>query len=123
MERSIEQVLKFRFEDLKSYISQQNYVLIKLHGSVNWGYEVENFPSEQASPQALIAAAPNLKISERIRIVPNSPMSREGDGTVVFSALSIPVANKDKFSCPRDHIQQLEKMLPLVKKILVIGWR
>src|SRR5260370_21240279 len=45
------------------------------------------------------------------------------EGVVVFPALSIPVENKDEFSCPHTHVEALEKMLPTVTKMVTIGWR
>ena len=39
LEAAMWQVLRFQAPLLDSYISQENYTLIKLHGSINWGRE------------------------------------------------------------------------------------
>jgi hypothetical protein len=44
-------------------------------------------------------------------------------GVVLYPALSIPVENKDGFSCPPGHVTALEKLLPKVTKMITIGWR
>jgi hypothetical protein len=48
---------------------------------------------------------------------------RMQDGHLIFPALSIPVENKDEFSCPVYHIAFLKDLLPRVTKVITIGWR
>jgi hypothetical protein len=47
----------------------------------------------------------------------------EQDGRVVFPAISIPVQDKDEFTCPENHINALAEVLPQVTKVLTVGWR
>jgi hypothetical protein len=61
--------------------------------------------------RSLIASIANLRISNRYRLVSSHPMLREGD-SIVFTALSIPVQNKDDFSCPNEHIEVLRQKCP-----------
>ncbi|MFZ0296797.1 MAG: hypothetical protein WAM13_00475 [Candidatus Sulfotelmatobacter sp.] len=44
-------------------------------------------------------------------------------GAVLFPAISIPVENKDEFSCPPEHITALAGLLPKVTKMITVGWR
>jgi hypothetical protein len=44
-------------------------------------------------------------------------------GAYVFPALAIPLVTKLDFECPRAHRELLHECIPLVSKILVIGWR
>jgi hypothetical protein len=44
-------------------------------------------------------------------------------GVVLYPALSIPVENKDAFSCPSGHVTALKGLLPKVTKMITIGWR
>jgi hypothetical protein len=92
--------------------AQENYTLIKLHGSINWGREVDGLvaPIGSYSVNALIDAAGQLQISNRYRVVEQYPMVQiPNEPRIVFPALSIPVANKDEFSCPEAHVQLLLK--------------
>jgi len=41
----------------------------------------------------------------------------------LYPAIAIPVERKDVFECPRDHLEALKTCLPLVTKVLIIGWR
>jgi hypothetical protein len=124
LEVAMSQVLGLQVADMSSYISWPNYSLVKMHGSVNWGREVENVPSHPHGlyPQFLIDYAGSIKISDRYRLVQRRPMIEDG-GVPVFPALSIPVENKDEFSCPKSHVQALSNCLPEVTKIVTIGWR
>lgn len=122
---TMQEVLRFGIQDLNSYVSHENYMLIKLHGSTNWGRELNITASpQQFSHQRLIEEADKLpeRVTDRYRIVTSHPMWMEGE-KLVFPALSIPVEKKDEFSCPEAHVEVLKKMIPHVRKILTVGWR
>ena len=123
IEQAMRQVLRLEIRDLDSYISHDDYALIKLHGSVNWGREVDGLDPNNLTCQRLIDGAGALQISKRYRRVSRHPMWLEGDKIVVFPALAIPVDKKDEFSCPDTHVKFLEGLLPKVTKIIAIGWR
>ena len=40
----------------------------------------------------------------------------------MFPALALPVNTKVNFECPPEHIAQLQADIPLVTKLLIIGW-
>jgi hypothetical protein len=123
LEEAMSQVLRFDFKDVDSYISQRYYTPIKLHGSINWGREVEtDEPPHRYNPQRLINEVSSLTISDRYKLVFNSPMVSDGT-RVLFPALSIPVERKDEFNCPTSHVYRLTQLLPTVTKVLTIGWR
>ena len=122
-------VAGFALDSIGSYISAHpRYVVIKLHGSVNWSREVDapvDF-SKQSGDHAvrseLIRRAAQLIVSDRY--VKQSPYSIGFcEGKVVFPAIAIPVEKKSQFECPLDHINALRSRLPDVRKIIVIGWR
>ncbi len=124
LEDAMSQVLRFSFRDLSSYISREDYRLIKLHGSVTWGREVDGIANAHGlTPQSLIDRGADLQISGRYRITSRFLAPLEEDGTVVFPALSIPVENKDEFSCPREHVEMLGATLRQVSKLIAVGWR
>ena len=118
-----------KIETISDYVSgHPGYVVVKLHGSVNWSREIDSptdFP--QTNDQAgirreLIRRAAELVVSTRY--VQQSPYSIAlHEGKVVFPAIAIPVERKSQFECPSDHFDALRSRLPNVRKILVIGWR
>jgi len=133
LEQAMWQVLGIEFNDVAQYIRHPNYILIKLHGSVNWGREVDrilietpgNFapiPVHTFSQQRIIDEITTLQISSRFRVVTSRPMLREQE-RLVFPAVAIPLAKKDEFVCPEEHVFALDEALPKVNKILTVGWR
>jgi len=127
LEEAMSQVLGLQIRDLSGYLHRA-YTLIKLHGSINWGREVDGQPSIEAphtyNPQRLITEAATLRLSNRYRLVSNRPMNREGEAQrLVFPALSIPVERKDEFNCPEAHVDRLRELLPAVSKLVTVGWR
>jgi hypothetical protein len=122
LEDAMRQVLRFKIISLNSYVSEPNYALIKLHGSVNWGREVDVPEPRRYTLERIIEEAADLPVSDRYSLVDSYPMLIQGE-QLVFPALSIPVEKKDQFSCPPTHRQALEKMLPNVTKIMTVGWR
>lgn len=121
IERSMEQVLGFKFDHFGRYIMDEKYSLIKLHGSVDWGHPLV-IPASPRIPQQVLDEMEVLEVSEQFGKVSAIPM-KLSDGTVGFPALAIPVENKSEFACPPEHIEALAKVIPQVSKIITIGWR
>ena len=122
-EQAMQLALGFHPFNIDSYLSLGSYTLVKLHGSINWGRDVEGLSGSFNSDQGyLIIHRAELQISNRYRVVSDCPMLRQ-DGEIVFPALSIPVEKKDEFFCPENHVRSLEILLPQVEKIMTIGWR
>ena len=124
LDEELERLLNIKFAKLSDY-AQKHYSLIKLHGSINWGREVINFDKHRdRNFHDLINAASGLQFGGNYWVVTEHPMyHNHSGGALLFPALSIPVVNKDEFSCPESHVQHLLEKLPKVNKILTIGWR
>jgi hypothetical protein len=128
LEEAIAQVLRLHARNMDSYITWANYSLFKLHGSINWGLEVEGVEHPgNAVPYPYvnvidIVTADSSRLTPKYRLCDRRMMST-GDRVVVFPALSIPVEKKDEFSCPAEHVTTLESLLPRVTKMITIGWR
>lgn len=125
LERAMQSVLQITFPEMTAYLSQKSYSLIKLHGSINWGREVEGIASSHSyNEQRLVSDAVEItpKVGNKYRVF-NNPRAVHDGSVLLFPALSIPVAKKDEFSCPSDHVNALKLMLPNVDKVITIGWR
>jgi hypothetical protein len=115
-------------KSLYDYISHETYKLIKLHGSVNWGREVDTGIVSVRERNAyqiaaeLIEKAPELKVSRRYRLVNECPIAKY-EHIPLVPAIAIPVETKQDYECPDEHLDLLKKLLPSVTKILVVGWR
>jgi SIR2-like protein len=121
--------LGFTIRRVSDYIDQNpHYKVFKIHGSVNWGQVVsrEGFETivNNTPPtiERMIARVNEIQVTESFVLSPSRPMAWVANEPV-FPAIAIPVQAKSKFACPQSHIDCLEKLLPRVTKILVIGWR
>lgn len=127
LEEAMSQVLRLHARDVNSY-TWSGYSLFKLHGSIDWGLELDglqhpgnNVPYPYQKLIDLVTpGSPHL--TKRYRLCDRA-MSPTQDRVVLFPALSIPVENKDEFSCPYEHVKALEGLLPKVTKMITIGWR
>ena len=127
LEEAMSQVLRLAVRDMDSYITWKDYSLFKLHGSVNWGLEVDGVTHPgNAVPypyQELIDAVPDrCHVTKRYRLCVKA-MWPTDDRVVLFPALSIPVENKDEFSCPSAHVAALGRLLPIATMVITVGWR
>jgi hypothetical protein len=118
--------------ELADYIANQNYQVIKLHGSIHWAREVDTRIPDLASRNAwqvayeLIERAADVEISQRYQMVAEYPIGKFGkleQQRAVFPALALPVETKRNYECPPEHLQALEGCIPEVSKLLIIGWR
>ena len=121
LEQAIAQVLKTNFADFRDYVSHDDYKLMKLHGSIDWGHEFD-WKGAPTNPQAVIDAAVDLRIGVGFRKVTQHPMVFS-DGAIGSPALSIPVQEKDELECPSEHVEELARVIPNVTQIITIGWR
>jgi SIR2-like protein len=124
LEDAMSQVLGFTINDFASYISQPNYSVFKLHGSTNWARIVNVSDSHTYDYDRVISRASDLTqhVTEIFKIVNGLEMLRDQEWLIV-PALALPVDKKDEFSCPREHVDGLAKLVPQVTKILIVGWR
>jgi hypothetical protein len=128
LEEAMSHFLRLHVGTIGSYITLPDYALFKLHGSINWGLEVDgiahpgnNVPYPYQNLIQMVTPGSHF-LTKKYRIC-DRVMSSMPDRVVLFPALSIPVEKKDEFSCPPEHIIALEGLLPRVTKIITIGWR
>jgi hypothetical protein len=113
---------------MTDYVGHETYKLIKIHGSINWGREVDtpldNVDNNWLCAYQIIDRFPEIEISRRYCMVTDRPVSA-GGRIPVYPAIAIPVETKTEtyFECPDDHMAALKAFLPDVKKVLIIGWR
>src|SRR5262245_20054374 len=88
----------------------RTFKLFKAHGSTHWAREVEAPPIANIKDRnvwevahELIHNAPDLKLTDRYRIVTERPIGKL-DTTPLFPAIAIPVETKRAFECPNEHL-------------------
>jgi hypothetical protein len=126
LDRACRTVLGLKLESLDAYIGEGDYLVLKLHGSVNWGEEVDHPGKESkggdvAEANQLIDRAGSYQRTGRYAM---AGQDLNGWGPL-RPAIAVPMATKtgDDFACPRSHIQALETMVPHVSRLVVVGWR
>lgn len=124
LEEAMSQILGINFTEIRNYVLDPNYILVKLHGSVNWGRMVEEYPSPIHSwnQEQMIEYSAGLPVGKGYMVARNRPLLIE-EGQLVVPAIAIPVQKKNEFVCPEEHVLALNEVLPEVTKIITIGWR
>jgi hypothetical protein len=120
----------WREATVNSYISDDRWSLIKLHGSVNWGRgirDMEGALDTYQLPPTLLADDSQGPVEvfpldwsvDQLRTV-----SREGLNRPYFPALAVPAGPSEQVLCPDAHLQHLEGKLHDSAEIdlLVIGY-
>jgi len=126
-------IVNVSLHKMSDYVSG-DYPLFKLHGSVNWGRVVSTYLSVKpelgslAIAREVIDKSSNLELSQTYELFWGDPPGLSAtplpsERPALFSAIAIPMQNKDEYECPQEHQQILEKMLPQVSKVLIVGWR
>jgi hypothetical protein len=120
--------------NLESYIVGSTfYKVFKLHGSVNWARGVATRSPYADSlytkanawsvAQNHIERAASLIITDDFVRVDQHPVGLYQERIGLVPAIAIPVEKKADFECPKAHLDELERVLPHVDKLLLIGWR
>lgn len=134
---------------IEECVSQPEFKLIKLHGSVSWGnvtrtpkpwygpaggYGVDPQIHLQQAKSALLTAASDgsLQIDAAdIRNMPTNGASAgewtidlsDQDSRLLLPAIAVPLQSKADYVCPDDHVETLRELLPNVDRVLTIGWK
>ncbi len=129
LDRAISNFDDVRFRSMDDYCpTTKKWSLIKAHGSVNWGSQLLNGPSDTQEPDLVLGSLeqePNL--SPRVEVL-NVQLSdiqlyrRSFDNTILFPALALPATGEKDFVCPKQHLEKTEKFLTDCKNFLFVGF-
>jgi hypothetical protein len=120
LEDAFSDTLGISFRELDDYIAREDYQLFKLHGSVNWGREVGHLSEFDGGVGAVIDRAADVVESDVFRINSGSFVFEEAQ---LVPALAVPTETKSTFQCPTEHVAAIEAALPMIDRVLVVGWR
>jgi hypothetical protein len=122
-------LLDYKFDTMDSYISNPACRIFKLHGSVNWSCLVGGIPPYQPARGGPSPLEWLMKWSHTLSGTPHFVVAEPGgpdrEGNWRFPAIAVPTATKteESFELPIEHINSLRSVIPLVDRMLVIGWR
>jgi len=129
LEAALPQSVGIDIRSINDYVASKSYKVIKLHGSLNWGREVEppvdhvGAVGDQELVVELIDRAASLKVTERYHVVNQRSIVRLDAQRPLVPAIALPLLRKGAFECPAEHLKALDECLPQVRRLLVIGWR
>jgi hypothetical protein len=107
-------------DDFDDYISRdKNWSLVKLHGSINWSYDLDADP-DPASPRGRLPTGDkNLRC-----FPPSATLGEIRHGNHDYPALALPEGPEDRVVLPSRHLWWIESKLAHVPNfdLLVIGY-
>jgi hypothetical protein len=122
------QGIRMPMGSISDYIADSKYSFFKLHGSIDWQLWVRKMDTDldyndQPTDQKMILAAPT--VGDRFIIEKGGRVPAAAKGEIYFSlpALAIPTVLKQTFVCPKEHLEALQRIIPEVTKIAIVGWR
>jgi hypothetical protein len=126
LERALEQFGQ-TFNEISHYITSQRFQVFKLHGSVNWGRQVQTQivtenRDERDIGRELIEKAAKLTFMDEYRVLSSCDTVNDR-ARVYWPAIALPVEQKVSFECPATHVSALQEKLDHVTRILTVGWR
>jgi hypothetical protein len=128
LEDGLRSYLTRPFESVGKYLHPDRAV-IKVHGSDNWGQEVERLDGADFSggdSNTIIAAAEDgLRLLPSFHVLADASQVQMPGGAFVAPALAVPVAAKDdtSWSCPAEHLERMRSDLEQARAVLVVGWK
>ena len=108
---------------------KRKWMLIKLHGSANWGRRVLNVRLDVPDDDHALALIDKLPLEEvEFSEIEITDLHRwatrphpEGGFYLIYPSLTVPVAGKYEYACPEDHVQALREFLATCENFLIIG--
>jgi hypothetical protein len=126
LDRACRTVLGLKLSSPEAYVAEGDYILLKLHGSIDWWEEVDQLGKELAGGDVeranqLIDMVGRYQRTGRYCM---AGQNLNGWGPL-RPAIAVPMVTKtgDHFACPPDNLRMLHQAIPLVSHLLVVGWR
>lgn len=108
----------FTFDSSDSYVSYPRWLLIKLHGSVDWGYRWSTGGDPYYLPFQSEGPEPD---PDSIEVVAHPSELRDG-AQAYYPALALPLPDKYDFVCPTAHQLALTTFLADCHLFLFVGF-
>lgn len=114
-----------KFTNIDDYISNRQWKLIKLHGSINWGRDINKdlLSGRSLNRVELLNMVRRLDLNKDLKdtIVLDASYNERERHTVRYPAITVPLDNKYEINCPPEHIKALEANLSTCPNYLIIG--
>ena len=134
LEQALQTYFRKQITTISDYIAGPRYKLFKLHGSLNWARRIgvplalrdsiEKTGHQDLSVNELIEVIDSVTLENKYELIGAVPTWQTPIPHVLaLPAIAIPLVTKNDFECPVEHEAELDKLLPSVSKIVIVGWR
>ena len=130
LEQAIEAVTTASIGDLRDYVDpKQKWMLVKLHGSVNWATRVVGgMEGASGTPDGVLSVVRALPVGQaiagRLEVIDHHSDRWDIDAgrarDLLYPAIAVPVEDKHEV-CPADHLDELRSFLEDCENFLFIG--
>ncbi len=124
LEKSLEGIDGSQPTHIDEYAAaERKWMLIKLHGSADWGRVVLNTSSRrEANLDVALELIDQLTLEEDQLSEIQITGGRRWDGNkLIYPAMTVPVDGKYEYNCPASHVESLEQFLTACDNFLIIG--
>ncbi len=125
LEKSLAAIERKPVTSLDSFAEpDRKWMLVKLHGSVNWGRRVEGAVSNIHDQGNMLKFASEIRIKEgppNEIYVQNAHNDRWLGDQLLYPVMAMPLAGKYDHMCPEDHVDALKEFLGSCPNYLIIG--
>ena len=124
LEKSLEGIDGSQPTHIDEYaVAERKWMLIKLHGSADWGRVVLDAMSRREQSLAVaLDMVDQLTFEEnQLSEIEITNGRRWRGGNLIYPAITVPVAGKYEYNCPASHVESLEQFLTVCDSFLIIG--
>lgn len=111
--------------DIRKYVKADDWIYIKLHGSVNWGRPIDPhwIKNEGKSISAYIDNIDHIgdRLDDALGEIVIDYSYSSGNREPIYPAISVPTG-ESKVNCPETHLDAFKKHLDTSEHFLVIGF-
>ena len=124
LEKSLEGIDGSQPTHIDEYAAtERKWMLIKLHGSADWGRVVLNTTSRrEPTLDVALDLVDQLTFEEnQLSEIEITGGTRWRDNKLIYPAITVPVAGKYEYSCPASHVERLQEFLTVCDNFIIIG--
>lgn len=126
LEIPLSKISHTEFSTEEEYIEHDPWMLVKIHGSINWSKEFIDIkhadPSDTEYFRLLATSTLPLPLSDKFSIWNRKSYAvKYAERTPLYPAITVPVDGKYEINCPPSHVQKAEEFLSDCHNYLIIG--
>ncbi len=124
LEKAISGLIRHKFHELSHYFpSGQKWMLLKIHGSVDWGFEIRNYTGKAGKASAMLDALSELDLAKEINFLGGyQDEQRCRERRWFYPALAIPLGQEKNNVCLNSQIDSSREFIRDCHAFLILGY-